>query len=283
MTRFFKTCFAPLLSVLLMLTACSTSRPAGLLPAQFPAAGHLLICGGGIKDDNADIYNRFMELAGTGPVGVVPTATGEDSRGQDTIDVLSRYAGDRKVVLIPLMKEDIGKGDDASVAAMIDSCSALWFVGGDQSRILAVFRPAGADGTPRDTMCYTATMRLLARGGVIAGTSAGAAMQCDPMITGGTSASAIEHGATWTNDPKEDQGVGLAHGMGYVKGIMLDQHFLQRGRLGRLLVAMEAAKVALGAGISENCALEVNRRTGEVREWGKYGVFVVDQRGLRRQ
>lgn len=143
------------------------------------------------------------------------------------------------------MKEDTGKGDDASVAAMIDSCSALWFVGGDQSRILAVFRPQGSDGTPRDTLCYTATMRL-ARGGDC-WDFAGAAMQCDPMITGGTSADALEHGATWTNDVQEGQGVGLAHGMGYVKGIMLDQHFLQRGRLGRLLVAMEATKLPLGA------------------------------------
>ncbi len=275
-----------LLPILLLslLTACSTPRPhrPTLLPPQTPAAGHLLICGGGVKDDNAEIYNRFMELAGPGPIGVVPTATGEDSRGQDTIDVLTRYAGDRKIMLIPLMKEDIGKGDDASVAAMIDSCNALWFVGGDQSRILAVFRPQGQDGTPRDTLCFTATMRLLARGGVIAGTSAGAAMQCDPMITGGTSSDALEHGATWTNDPQENQGVGLASGMGYVKGIMLDQHFLQRGRLGRLLVAMEATKLPLGAGISENAALEINRQTGDVKEWGKFGVFIVDQRGMQR-
>lgn len=282
MTHAIKFYFAPLLTLVLFVAGCSSPRRAGLLPPQFPPAGHLLICGGGVKDENADIYNRFIELAGAGPIGVVPTATGEDSRGQDTINVLTRYAGGRKIVLIPLMKEDIGKGDDAAVAATIDSCTALWFVGGDQSRILAVFRPQGADGIPRDTLCYTATMRLLARGGVIAGTSAGAAMQCDPIITGGTSADALEHGAIWTNDVQEGQGVGLAHGMGYVKGIMLDQHFLQRGRLGRLLVAMEATKLPLGAGISENCALEIDRQTGAVREWGKYGVFIVDQRGMRR-
>lgn len=231
--------------------------------------GWLMICGGGIEDDHERIYRHFFALADKADrstdtksaprptrVGVVPTATGADSRGSDTLELLKRYAGDREVVMVPLFKEDIGKGDDQDIAALIASCDGLWFVGGDQSRITAVFRPQD-----RDTEAYLATLRVLKRGGVIAGTSAGAAMMTNPMITGGTSEDALKHGATWTNDVKEGQGVGLADGMGYLTNVLVDQHFLERGRLGRLLVAMKEAGMDRGFGVAEDAALVVDLQT----------------------
>jgi len=244
-------------------------RAMGLRGAT--SRGWLMICGGGVEDDHERLYRHFFTLAdkadrptnaNSAPrptrVGVVPTATGADSRGSDTLELLKRYAGDRQVVMVPLFKEDIGKGDDQDIAALIATCDALWFVGGDQSRITAVFRPQG-----RDTKAYQATLDLLKRGGVIAGTSAGAAMMTDPMITGGTSEDALKHGVTWTNDVKEGQGVGLADGMGYLTNVLVDQHFLERGRLGRLLVAMREAGMHRGFGVSEDAAFVVDLQSGQ--------------------
>jgi len=242
------------------------------------ASGSLLICGGGMQDDNVAIYERFMQLAdkahrlpdgyvGPARIGVVPTATGAESRASETLELLRSFAGSRDVCMIPLYMEDVTKGDDLTIMLLLDSCSALWFVGGDQSRITAVFRPIGSDGQRHDTMAYKATLRILERDGVIAGTSAGAAMMTDPMLTGGTSTDALKNGATWTNDVHGGQGVGLAPGMGYITGVLVDQHFLERGRLGRLLVAMRAANIERGYGINEDAALEVNLREGSLRSW----------------
>lgn len=245
------------------------ARAIGLRGAT--SRGWLMICGGGIEDDHERLYRHFFALADkadpatkaaagsrTTRIGVVPTATGADSRGSDTLELLKRYAGDREVVMVPLYKEDLGKGDDPEIAALIASCDGLWFVGGDQSRITAVFRPKD-----RDTEAYLATLRVLKRGGVIAGTSAGAAMMTNPMITGGTSEDALKHGVTWSNDVKEGQGVGLADGMGYLTNVLIDQHFLERGRLGRLLVAMKEAGMDRGFGVAEDAAFVVDLQSGQ--------------------
>lgn len=249
----------------------------GTRASQAASRGTLLICGGGVKDDNAAIYGRFIQLAGPRSViGVVPAATGEDNPGQDTMEVLRRYVRpDQELNLLPIFKDSLGAGDDPYVVEQLRRCRALWFVGGDQSRITNIFRPATGPRTVRDTPAYLATLDVLARGGVIAGTSAGAAMMCDPMITGGTSADAIDHGAAWTADPKEGEGVGLARGMGYCTIGMIDQHFLERGRLGRLIVAMRAANQRRGFGVPENCALEVDRASGKTKAWGQNGVVEV--------
>jgi cyanophycinase len=250
----------------------TTPRVVGLRGAT--PRGWLMICGGGVRDEHERMYRDFFALADkadaspvgeggasgkrTTRIGVVPTATGAESRGGDTLELLRRYAEGREVVMVPLFKEDLGKGDDASIAELIASCDGLWFVGGDQSRITAVFRPDG-----RDTLAYRATLRVLARGGVIAGTSAGAAMMTDPMITGGTSEDALEHGVAWTNDVQEGQGVGLAPGMGYLQGVLVDQHFLERGRLGRLIVAMHATGTTRAFGVGEDAAFVVDLARGE--------------------
>lgn len=248
-------------------------------------AGTLLIIGGGLRDDNAEIYSRFIELAGHGAtIGVVPTASGVENPGAETIGTLRRYArDDQNIILIPLFKDDAVapagerlKADDPAIATLIRSCRALWFTGGDQSRITAVFRPEPA----RTSLAYLATLDVLDTGGVIAGTSAGAAMMSDPMITGGTSDSALKHGATLTNDPGPNDGVGLAPGMGFINTarsgtILIDQHFTERNRFGRLWVAMNHTHASAGFGIPEDTALEFDRRSGATRALGPAGVVSI--------
>jgi len=254
-------------------------------------AGSLLIIGGGLRDDNAAVYQRFVQLAGpNATIGVIPTASGVDDPGAETISIIKGFAHPgQRVVLIPLFKDDAAPSDaphakaaDPAIVDQIRACRALWFTGGDQSRITAVFRPLPARTSP----AYLATLAVLERGGVIAGTSAGAAIMSDPMITGGTSEDALKHGSTNTPDPANGQGVGLALGMGYLTPLpgektppIVDQHFTQRNRFGRLWTAMLATGAPRGLGIPEDTALEVHRPTGTLRAIGPNPV--VDMRSAR--
>lgn len=263
----------------LLCTACST---------RTGNAGHLLICGGGMKDNNTAVYGRFVELAGEGAtIGVVPTATGVENPGAATLELLRSFAKpSQRVILLPLTKDDQANADKPDVADLVRSCHGLWFVGGDQSRITGVFRPphtpaptvpgfAAPSTTQSPSLVYMAALDVLRANGVIAGTSAGAAMMSSPMITGGSAEDALMHGAVWANDPKEGQGVGLATGMGFFTYGLIDQHFLERGRLGRLLVAMHAADIHDAWAIRENGCLEVDRATGRMRAIGPYAVVHV--------
>ena len=107
---------------------------------------------------------------------------------------------------------------------------SVYFTGGDQAKILAALAPGGV----RDP-ALTAIRAALDAGGLLAGSSAGAAMMSQPMILGGTSLEALVHGVT--ENPKEP-GLLIGTGLGFFPFGMVDQHFIKRGRLGRLVVAM---------------------------------------------
>jgi cyanophycinase len=99
---------------------------------------------------------------------------------------------------------------------------------------------------------------------VIGGTSAGAAMMPDEMIVGGASVSNPSVGA-----------VRMGPGMGFLPGIVIDQHFAQRGRLGRLLAALVLQPAVVGLGIDEDTAIIV---TGdEFKVVGSGAITVVDE------
>jgi len=99
---------------------------------------------------------------------------------------------------------------------------------------------------------------------VVGGTSAGAAMMPDEMIVGGASVS----------NPSVDA-VELGPGMGFLPGIVVDQHFAQRGRLGRLLAALVLQPAVLGLGIDEDTGIIVNG--DEFQVVGSGAVTVVDE------
>ena len=106
-------------------------------------------------------------------------------------------------------------------------------------------------------------------------------MMSQPMILGGTSIEAVVHGVT---DDPERPGLLMGTGLGFFPFGMVDQHFIKRGRLGRLVVAMAGAGVRRGFGIDENTALLVEGAAARV--CGEYGVMVIDigpaQRRRRR-
>ena len=113
-----------------------------------------------------------------------------------------------------------------------------------------------ADG--KDTVVLKVIRKIYENGAVLGGTSAGAAVMSNPMIASGTSVGALTDGVhilkNFDQDTGDDQ-LFLTTGLGFFTHGIVDQHFLERGRFGRLLVATQYNKTRYGFGIDENSAM----------------------------
>ena len=262
----------------LLLAGCGQGEPQE--EAQAPVGeeagpGRLVIVGGALDSANADVYHAVVEgRDGDGPLCVLPTASGEPAAAMESASAtLAAYVGAGAVVGIPLSTDDPSRADSSAVADSLAACSGFYFTGGAQSRVLDVFLPKGDT-----TEAFRAVWRRWQEGAVVSGSSAGAAMMSGVMIASGASPEAVERGLTAQED---SGGVAIARGMGFFERAILDQHFLARGRIGRLLVAVLAVdSLPVGLGIDENTALVVDGATARVV--GASGVVVVDGRGAER-
>lgn len=159
------------------------------------------------------------------------------------------------------------KVNDEGVVSDISECTAFFFVGGDQARITKAFY--NPDGT--NTKALDAVWEVYQNGGMVAGTSAGAAIMSKTMIQNATSLEALQLGVTYD---EQKPGLWVTKGLGFFDGGIVDQHFSKRGRIGRLVVALVQEKVDYGFGIDENSAMVV---TGsEIQVIGESGMFLID-------
>lgn len=225
--------------------------------------GPLLIIGGGEdKEKDPEILERFVDLLryerSKPEVGVVTTAS------VDGAAVFSAYArvfsrlGAGRVEAIGVSRRP--HAADPAWLRLLDRLDGLFFSGGDQLRITATL-----GGSPFHT-------KLLARhrqGMVIAGTSAGASMMSHTMIVEGDG----------RESPTRNT-VKMATGMGFWVGAVIDQHFNERGRIGRLLAAVAQNPEILGVGLDENTAIEVRLDESVVEVWGGETVTFVDGRHI---
>ena len=138
---------------------------------------------------------------------------------------------------------------------LIKEADLLFFTGGDQLRITSMI-----GGSP----VYDAIKELCINGGIIAGTSAGASVMSDTMIVEGNDEES-PHKCTLKMSP----------GLGLVKNIIIDQHFAQRGRIGRLLTAIAQNPEVLGIGIDEDTAILVSDK-GTAEVIGSGAVYFID-------
>jgi cyanophycinase len=257
---------------LLLLTIASPLAAQSNLPRP-----RLVIVGGALADENQAIYDEIVRgRQGNGPLCVLPTASGvAEGATRNAVEAITRYSGTTAVVGIPLTTENAKDADNPEMASRLRACSGYFFTGGDQSRIVRVFKPAG-----RTTAALDAVMARHREGAVISGSSAGAGMMSDPMIAGGNSAPALANGIA--RDTGDARGVTIAPGIGFFKQAIVDQHFLARGRIARLIVAtLGLPESRLGFGIDENTALIV----GDNEAWvaGASAVILVDASKAARQ
>lgn len=270
-------CFPSLLSLALVLgTACAPggASPPGAAARDGGGAGRLVIVGGSLDRDSDAVYRAVLDgRSGDGPLCVLPTASGApDESMASAVEAFGEHGG-APAEGIYVTTENPEAASDAGVVARLRACSGFFFTGGSQSRVVEVFRPGGVS-----TAGYDALMERFAQGAVVAGTSAGAAMMPERMIAGGGSDEAVRSGVAFNGG---EDGVFVMPGMGFFGHGVIDQHFLARGRIGRLLVAaLAGVGGGVGLGVDENTAVVVDGLRATVV--GESGVILVDARAADR-
>jgi cyanophycinase len=195
--------------------------------------GALVICGGGRMPDT--IRDRFLELAGgrKAHLVVVPTANPRADTAEAEKSLLP-WKGQPHASLTLLHTRSKEKADDADFLRPLTEATGVWLDGGDQRLLASAY---GGTAFVRELH------KVLERGGVVGGTSAGAAILSRAMITGGIRA------------PELGQGFGL------LPAAIIDQHFLKRDRVNRLFAALDRNPGLFGLGVDEDTAVLVHGRS----------------------
>lgn len=217
--------------------------------------GQLVIIGGAEdKEGDCKILREFVRRAGglQARIAVMTVATGLPGEvGATYMGVFERLGVESVRVVDTDKRED---ASDPKALEIIEQATGVFFTGGNQARITELLK---------DTELDTALHKRFAEGIVVGGTSAGAAMMPDVMIVEGES----------ETNPRMEV-VRMDRGMGFLPNVVIDQHFAQRGRLGRLLSALAQQPANLGFGIDENTAIAINGKDLDVI--GEGAVTIVD-------
>jgi cyanophycinase len=222
------------------------------------AKGELVIIGGAeAKEGDAEILREFVRLAG-GRRAKIAVLTAATDAPEEVGDTYTNAFERLEVTDIEIVDtRDRREADDRDLAARIERATGIFFSGGNQVRIIERIKGTRLDRTIRDRH---------AQGAVIGGTSAGAAIMPEIMIARGDD-----------RDNPRLEIIEMMEGMGFLPGVVIDQHFLQRGRIGRLLSALLSQPSTLGIGIDENTAIVVENNQFVVI--GEGAVTVVDEFG----
>lgn len=229
-------------------------------PAPTPVGGQrgLLFAIGGAEDTAGAqrILRHFWTLAGgaAAHILIIPTASAEDRThaGQQHFQLFQAMAPAHVEVLPVFDRPD---GFDTGLVARLHDATGVFLAGGNQLRFSAVL-----GGTP----LAQALRRRHANGLLVGGTSAGAAVLCEHMIAFG------EQGSM-----PQQRMMNFAPGLGLTNRLIIDQHFSQRLRTGRLLAAAAYNPFVLGVGIDEDTAIVVDA-ANRFQVMGQHSVVVVD-------
>ncbi len=238
-----------------------TGRELWASSALGAAAGQVMAIGGAEdKVRDRTILARFVRLAGGSDAKVVVISTAS-SLGEAATDTYRELFGDLGVTAVTgLRPEEREEADDPSVAAVMAEATGVFLTGGNQSRLTQVVG---------GTRLGDALANAHDRGAVLAGTSAGASAMAGHMVAYGQPGTTPKH-----------RMVQLSAGLGILSGLVIDQHFEQRGRHGRLLALVAQSPSLLGMGIDEDtCAIVHPDSTLQVL--GRGGVTIVDGRHVK--
>lgn len=243
-------------------------------PVFQPVPGIVVLMGGAVRGDNDALRQRVVDLAGGKGARfvVIPTSSANPvASGDSAAHELRRRGAQAEVLRIApawpgenLESARRAAADPGNVAR-IRAATGVYFVGGAQERYADVLNPGGV-ASP----VLQAVRELQARGGVIAGTSAGAAIMSRIMFRDAPNSLQVLKGVL--RDGKEvERGLGFAG-----DELFIDQHFLKRGRIGRMLGAMLAKGYKIGLGVDENTAAVIRGNAIEIV--GATGALLIDLR-----
>ena len=228
-------------------------------PVVGPAQGTVVVAGGGIL--GPEIWERFVELAGgrDARIVVIPTAASEESFPENWPGILPFLDAGAESVRV-LHTRDRTEADSDDFASILQEATGVWFPGGRQGRLVDAYL---------NTQVHRELFLLLARGGVVGGTSAGASIQASYLVRG---------------DPETNQilmAPGYEEGFGLLNGAAVDQHLLARGREEDLWELLHLQPHLLGIGVDEGTALVI--RGDEAEVIGESKVLIYDaQHPVRR-
>jgi cyanophycinase len=243
--------------------ASQARRPRAILPLDAwitrmsTKPGPLIIIGGHEDKEGERLILKEIAKRVKGGKLVIATVASHEPEGyfatyQKAFDGLG--VGE----LIELYVNDRAETLSEAATACLTDAAGVFFTGGDQLRISSQIGDTPVERAIRD---------IHASGGVVAGTSAGASVMSDTMLVRGTSSETHRIGD-----------LHMAAGLGLIHDVIIDQHFAERGRIGRLLGAVAQNPRVLGIGIDEDTAILVE--DGQFSVHGRAGVYVVDGAGV---
>lgn len=220
-------------------------------------AGPLIIIGG--HEDKEGDKRILAEVARRLRGGKLVIATVASHQPEGYFESYAKAFGDLGLHdLVELYVHERGETLADNAGAALEGAAGIFFSGGDQLRISSQI-----GDTPIEKM----VREIHLRGGVVAGTSAGASVMSETMLVKGAS--------------QESHRIGdlhMAPGLGLVRDVIIDQHFAERGRIGRLLGAVAQNPRVLGIGIDEDTAIVLEG--SRFRVLGAGAVYVVDGSGV---
>lgn len=257
-----------LAAALVFLSTCGAGISTVAPSAKITPKGNLVIVGGGAEAPG--VMPRFVQLAGgqgKARIAVLPMASmATTGRGTEMAARLQTLGAEAQV--FDLTRE---AAESAETAQQLHEFTGYWFSGGDQSKLAAVLLATPALATIH---------QRYEEGAVVGGTSAGAAVMSNTMLTGNRRKA----------EPGDDDGAGfppvarhsfeLASGLGFLPGTIVDQHFQRRARQNRLLSVILEHPDLVGVGIDESTAVLV-RPDGRWEVMGESSVQVIDARQAR--
>jgi cyanophycinase len=231
-----------------------SGRPAG---RTRKGHGQLLIIGGH-EEKHRDplILRELCRRVGAGKLVLATVASSEPEKMWETYEPVLRRLGCKHLGHLDIRsREDALRERNIRV---LDGARALFFTGGDQLKITSRIG---------DTPIYERLREIYEAGGLIAGTSAGASVMSETMLVAGDG----------DTSHRIDSVLKMAPGLGFIDGVLIDQHFAERGRIGRLLGAVAQNARILGIGIDENTAILVEHGA-RFQVYGEGAVYVIDGR-----
>jgi cyanophycinase len=209
----------------------------------FGRRGALMAIGGAEdKLGRRTVLRTFVSLAGGADarIAVIPTASSLGPEIVEVYDALFRKLGAREVVAV--RPESREQAEDPAIVGLLADVTGIFMTGGNQLKLSAIV--AG-------TAFGEAIKAAHRRGVVVAGTSAGASIQSSHMVAFGSGGSTPKQRMTQ-----------LAGGLGLVRDVVIDQHFGQRNRYGRLLMLVAQSPGLLGIGVDEDTGAVITEEDG---------------------
>lgn len=219
-----------------------------------------LIIIGGHEDKKyeKDILKEVAKRVGKGKLVITTVASNEPDGTFEEYARIFRGLGVEHVYDLDIRTRLEAK--QPAKLKILDDANTVFFTGGDQLKITSQVG---------DTPIFTRIHEIYQNGGTIAGTSAGASVMCETMLISGRS----------DESQKTRGSIQLAAGFGLIDGMIIDQHFAQRGRIGRILATVAQNPKNIGIGIDENTAIIVEGERS-FKVIGEGAVYIVDGSGV---